>query len=205
MRLDDHVYEHINQVVSDLYKERSITSIPIDVYELADKMCARITKESDIRRKNGITGYVKTSKPEAYFFYNPDEICWEIYINDCGLYKTREKFSAAHELMHIALGHTKQNEREEAMANFGARYLLAPTCLILVEDVSEYLLDPMIVEKCFGLSKEAARIAVNAFRKRAELSAKPKDYERTLIDLLANPLREKIKEIVSNKNLESLQ
>ena len=71
----------------------------------------------------------------------------------------------AHEIMHIILGHTEQSSKNEAEANFGATYLLAPTSLALINGAFMPLTDPTIVMNIFDVSFSEAEIAVRYFEK----------------------------------------
>ena len=95
--------------------------------------------------------------------------------------------------MHIILGHTCQNEINEAEANFGATYLLAPTSLALIRLEDEILFIPEIVKDIFDVSGPEAEIIVRYNSNRVALSdLNEKDYEKTINGLLKESLNKRI-------------
>ena len=131
--------------------------------------------------------------PHSYLIYDPDKQKFIIYIDDIGTKKKRQRFSLAHELMHIILGHTEQNENNEAEANFGASYLLAPTSLALLELEDQYLFVPELVSDIFDISGAEAEIIVKYNSNRVSLQdLNEKDYEKTINGLLKESLNDRI-------------
>ena len=104
--------------------------------------------------------YKKGNKHYAFIFFNKDD----------GI--DRQRFTIAHEIGHIALGHKDLNNiANEKEADTFASQLLLPHCILeeLVrcgKKVSEEYL-----QKTFGLSKQAANISLQKVGKKIDKNA----------------------------------
>lgn len=187
MRLTNRRYEEIKRTVGEFLEDYDISKIPVDVFGLARKMQIKIVFASKLLKKHPkkIDEYVLFKYPNSFLYYNPDNQQFAIYIDDVGNKKRRQRFSLAHELMHIILGHTEQNEQNETEANFGATYLLAPTSLVLVMPKEDALLLPEVVSDIFDVSLPAAIVAVRYNLNRLSLSNLDESkYEKMINNLL---------------------
>ena len=195
MRLSDQRYEQIKMAIADFLEDYDVKKIPVDVFDLAKKMQIKIVLASEILHKypKKINEYVLFKYPHSYLYYDPDAQKFIIYIDDVGTKKKRQRFSLAHELMHIILGHTEQNEENESEANFGATYLLAPTSLALIRIEEETMFIPEMIEDIFDVSGPEAEIIVRYNSNRVSLSdLNEKDYEKTINGLLKESLNKRI-------------
>ena len=195
MRLSDQRYEQIKMAIADFLEDYDVKKIPVDVFDLAKKMQIKIVLASEILQKypKKIDEYVLFKYPHSYLYYDPDAQKFIIYIDDVGTKKKRQRFSLAHELMHIILGHTEQNEENESEANFGATYLLAPTSLALIRIEEETMFIPEMIEDIFDVSGPEAEIIVRYNSNRVSLSdLNEKDYEKTINGLLKESLNKRI-------------
>lgn len=195
MRLSDQRYEEIKAIIANFLEDYDVKKIPVDVFGLAEKMKIKIVFARDILEKHPkkTNEYVLYAYPHSYLYYDPEAQRFIIYIDDVGTKKKRQRFSLAHELMHIILGHTTQNEINEAEANFGATYLLAPTSLALIRLRDEPLFIPEIVEYIFDVSGPEAEIIVRYNSNRISLlDLDEKDYEKTINGLLKESLSKRI-------------
>ena len=77
-----------------------------------------------------------------------------IFYNDMQFPLTRRLFSVAHEIMHIWLGHVCETSQEEAEADYGAGYLLAPHPYIL-----RYGLTASSMQSIFHIGEHSAKFA----------------------------------------------
>lgn len=197
MRLSNERYEEIKKEVAYIFEDYNVTSISVDVFEIAKKMNIKVVFASEILEKNKfkITEYVLYSFPQSYLHYSETEQRFYVYIDDVGTKINRQRFSLAHEIMHIRLGHQEQNERNEAEANFGALYMLVPTSLVLLDE--EFMLqEEYFVKYAFDVSLDVAEISVRYNHNRINyVDLKPKDYE----DIINNQLGESFKNIISKK------
>jgi len=168
MRLTNKRYEEIKREICDFLFDYDVVTLPIDVFELAKRMKLKIVKASELLKKypEKLNQYVFYSLPHSYLHYNKEEQQFIVYIDDLGTKKQRQRFSLAHEIMHIILGHIEQSPQNEAEANFGATYLLAPTSFVLIKGAYSYLMDPDIVRKMFDVSYSEAKIVISYFENR---------------------------------------
>ena len=195
MRLSDQKYEEIKKIIAGFLEDYDVKKIPVDVFGLAEKMRIKIVFASEIldRHPKKTNEYVIYSYPHSYLYYDPEAQRFIIYIDDVGTKKKRQRFSLAHELMHIILGHAEQNAINEAEANFGATYLLAPTSLALIVLEEQILFTPKIVEDIFDVSGPEAEIIVRYNSNRVSLSdLNERDYEKTINGLLKESLNNRI-------------
>lgn len=184
MRLTNKRYEEIKETICDFLSDYDIDRLPINVFELAKKMKIKVIYASEILKKHPkkVDEYVIFSFPHSYLHYDEKEQRFIIYLDDIGTKIKRQRFSMAHEIMHIILGHTEQSPKNEAEANFGATYLLAPTSLALINGAFMPLTDPTIVMNIFDVSFSEAEIAVRYFENRMFCNSDIKPYEKELND-----------------------
>jgi Predicted Zn peptidase len=118
--------------------------------------------------------YKKGNKQYAFIFYNEDNVT------------ERQRFTIAHEIGHIALGHKDLNNiANEKEADTFASQLLLPHCILekLVKcgkSVTEsYLLNT------FGLSKQACNISLQNVGKKIDKQAAT-EYEDIILEMFKN-------------------
>lgn len=182
IELSYKTYEDIKITIADLLDDYGISSLPVDVYSLAKKMGIDVVYASQICRKRNYDPILLFQYPESYLIYNEKKQRFCVYIDDIGTTKIRQRFSLSHEIMHVARGHTEQNERTEAEANFGASYLLVPSCLGLLDESKILLSNEDLVKDIFEVSNDVAKIGMRYMRNRKRLTALPiQDYENRII------------------------
>lgn len=195
MKLSSRRYETIKRAVADFLEDYNVKELPVDVFELAKKMKIKVVFASEILKKHPkkVDEYILFKYPHSYLYYNPEQQQLIIYIDDVGCKRKRQRFSLAHELMHIILGHTEQNEENEAEANFGATYLLAPTSLALMKPESNILLNTALIEEVFDVSGPEAKIISRYNENRlVYCDLNETDYEKTINGLLGESFKSKI-------------
>ena len=135
----------------------------------------------------------------TYYIYEPQNKQFYIYLNDYTDGELRQRFSLAHEIMHIVLGHTEQNSINECEANFGASYLLVPSSLVFL-DKNNYMNNPYFINYYFDISYEAAIVSANRNYKRKNCKDnKIKNYEIVINKLLENSFKRHVKEFLNKK------
>lgn len=195
MRLSEKRYEEIKKEIANFYEDYNIKKLPINVFEIAKKMKIDIIFASYYRKKRHkkVSEYALFSLPESMLCYNKKDQKFIVYIDDICTKKKRQRFSLAHELMHIILGHNEQNSKNELEANFGATYLLAPTSLALLDADYGYLLCPEIVADIFNVSLSEAFIITKYNDNRVNLfSLNERDYEKIINSLLKDSINDKL-------------
>ena len=191
MRLSNQRYEEIKIEIANLLEDYNVRELPIDVFALAKKTNVKIIFASELLGKypKKLNEYMIFTYPDSYLVYNQTLQQFVIYLDDIGTKKKRQRFSLAHELMHIVLGHFEQNAQNEAEANFGATYLLAPTSLALIEQKEYYLLDPEMISKIFDVSMSESQIVARYNSKRLSIGIfEELPYEKVINDLLRDSL-----------------
>ncbi|HBE98653.1 MAG TPA: hypothetical protein DDW18_01195 [Firmicutes bacterium] len=199
MRLCCRDYESIRTKIAYLLEDYNVNCIPINVFDLVEKMNIKLILESEKHPKKSTKGYVYYKRPseESYLYFDPFTEKTVIYLDDVGCSKERQRFSLAHEICHLILGHTEQNERNEYEANFGATYLLAPNSLVLTRPNDQTLFNTGMVSQIFEVSKAEANIIVsrNISRTQASYGLKEVRYETIINGLLKDSLNKRIEKI----------
>lgn len=148
MRLESNRYDEIAKIACEVLMDYGINKFPIDVFELAKKMNIKTLKYSEFDF-NERSVLLNGSDDGMSWKYNN-----QIYIayNDLRI-KTRIRFTIAHEIGHIVLGHTESNEENESEADFFARNLLVPPCALLEKNINteEYIV--MMFDVSFSVAK----------------------------------------------------
>lgn len=145
-------YDRIDQAVYQVHMDLGITSFPIDEKWLAEEMGFELIPYSSLpeeKRKKILdivqTGFHVCNKNQGYPRYT-------IVYND-DVEPGRAKLTVFHEIGHIVLGHgSEPSEEEEAEADYFAKQLAAPRCLLRLRGH----LTPTQIHKEYGLSWEAA-------------------------------------------------
>ena len=108
MKLASQRYEQIKESIAEFLEDYDVKMIPVDVFELARKMHIKIVFASEIMKKHPkkVDEYVLYTFPNSYLYYDPETQKFIIFIDDVGTKRRRQRFSLAHELVHIILGHT---------------------------------------------------------------------------------------------------
>ena len=197
MRLANKRYNEIKRTVADLFEDYDVRTIPIDVFGLAEKMGIEIVFASKCNR-NCLMDYF--DNVESCVAYNDVLQKYVVYLDDVNTGKKRQKFSLAHEIIHIVLNHKDQSKYNESEANFGAAYLLCPTSLAILSSAEELMLSTEGIQSIFDVSLGLAKIAARHNKKRlANVRWGPADYESRINSLLKESLFARIHGFV-NKN-----
>ena len=198
MKISSQRYEDIKVTIADIYEDYNVQDLPIDIFGLAKIMNCKIVKSSVLLSNNikKTDDYLFSKYPSSFLYYDSIKQQFMIYLDDVEDKRQRQRFSLAHEITHIVLEHDSQNDINEAEANFGASYLLAPTSLILIPPFKNILLNPEKVAKIFDISKPAAEIVVKYNNQRITSgSPKEKDYEKRINNLLKWALNDRINDL----------
>ena len=151
-RLPCETYDRIDREVYSIHIDYNIRSFPVDEKWLAGEMRFKFIPYSalpEAKRKSMLdivqTGIHYCDKSQGYPVY-------VIVYND-DTEPGRAKLTVFHEIAHIVLGHgSDPTEEEEAEADYFAKQLAAPRCLLRLR---EHLTATEIHDK-YGLSWEAA-------------------------------------------------
>lgn len=197
MRLPSKRYNEIKRIVADLFEDYDVRTIPIDVFGLAEKMGIEIVYASKCSQNCSVA---VLKNVESCVAYNDVLQKYVVYIDDVNTRKKRQKFSLAHEIIHIVLNHETQSEKNESEANFGAAYLLCPTSLTILSSDEELMLSAKGIRSIFDISLGLAEIAARHNKERlTNVRWGPADYESRINSLLKESLFARIHGFV-NKN-----
>lgn len=178
IRLPNKRYEKIKETVVEMFEEYGVSCVPINGFEIANKMGVRVIPYSAfparvryLMEKYSIDGFsVLRDTGEWYIYYNDDDE------HDYG----RINNTIMHEIAHIVLDHTEDSELAEAEVRFFAKYALAPPALIhkLKLETAESIAD------IFEVSFEAAGYALAYYQKWLHYGGHDyKDYEIRMLRL----------------------
>ena len=176
MRLLDDDYERIKSAVADLYRHYSVTTIPVDVFSLAQKMGIAIRAYSSCPDLFRLV--LRGEAPEDGFkatILDGSLGTTVIFYNDT-MSRQRIRFTILHEIGHIVLGHKQGSELAEAEANFFAKYAIAPPVLVHCIHPTDYV----DIADAFDISLECAYFCMGYYGKWLRFSCRDYDYEATL-------------------------
>lgn len=176
IQLSDHRYEEIKQSVVKMFLDYDVSCVPINSFEIANKMGIKVIpysaypeKVRQLMQKKSTDGFsVEKEVGEWYIFYNDDET------HDYG----RINNTIMHEIGHIVLNHSEDSELAEKEVKFFAKYTLAPPVLIHKLGLNTV----GNIMRVFEISYEAAVYALSYYQKWLNYGGREyKDYElRTL-------------------------
>ena len=192
-------YEEIKKIISEIFEDYQPAGLPIDVFGLAKAMGIKIIYSSEIIKNSNLSETDIFSKPNSFLHYYDKDDTLVVYIDDIGCLKNRQRFSLAHELGHICLGHTEQNYKNEEEANFFAGYLLSPTSLAMVTGAETHITKPDFIEYAFDVSSSAALISANHMGNRIMLNIEIYDYEVVINEMYKKSLLLCIEKYENNK------
>lgn len=127
MALTKEQYGYIEEAILDTFEAAGISTFPINVFELCQRLKIRVVKYSDYPRE--LIDY----SDDAYSLYNPKKYEYVIVYNDA-IESARVNFTIMHEIGHIQLDHDKSKLTEaekEVEADTFAQKALAPVGVIL--------------------------------------------------------------------------
>lgn len=130
MRLESNRYEEIAKTSFELFVDYGIVKFPIDVFLLAKKMGIIVYKYSEFNSDDRLV-IMNGSDDGLHWRYDNQ---FYIAYNDLRI-NTRIRFTIAHEIGHIVLGHTETTDENESEADFFARNLLVPPCVLLEKKI----------------------------------------------------------------------
>ncbi len=179
-KLSNEEYEFIKGEVTHIFDLYKIKCKPVSGFEIATKMGILMIPYSSLSVKKKMEAlkvsndgfYVEENKKE-YIFYNNIDHKYE-----------RQNMTILHEIGHCVLDHAglKHTAKEEAEANFFAKYAIAPPVLV---DTIKPSCPEMICEH-FNISYEAACYAYDYYvtwKKHHKKLGYYTDYEEKLIEL----------------------
>lgn len=176
-------YDKMAQLVIDIYIDYNITAFPVDEKEICRKMGLKLLpysayteKEQELLRKRSEDGFFSPATQIA-----PNAIYYDDSITSHG----KIRYTIFHEVKHFANGDEDDKQYNDNMADYFARYFMAPIPYLIKMGID----DELTLISDHGISAEAAMYAIrNARRRKARYGDKIFDYEKPLIELLCPDL-----------------
>lgn len=177
MRLTDSRYEEIKQLITELLSDYSISTLPIDVFLLAERMAIKIYKYSEFVVDERIK--IISASQDGMSCYVANSMSYLILYND-EMDFNRIRFTIAHEIGHIVLEHEYSCEETESEADYFARNLLVPMGVLIYKNISDY----RVIEKMFTVSSSVAGNVIRTLTIRLDYGHEQlRDYEIELLKL----------------------
>lgn len=173
-------YQEVDEMALRLRMDYSHFENKLDVFKLAKQLNIVLTEYSSLTpdQLEDITVYEELKDGFTVIEKTNGKYEFKTYYND-SIGEARIRLTIAHEIKHIVYLEFSPSEKDEDLANHFARYILAPTCLVMPY-IQDHTQIDMINE--FGISYEAACNAYKAAENRI-LSNKAdlEDYENEFI------------------------
>lgn len=175
MKLSNCRYESIKNDVAELYRKYNIKKIPIDPFEICEKMNIKLIKYSSLTDEE--QKILLNISPEGF----KDHTNTMIFYNDLKQ-PSKIKFTILHELGHIIRGHKEFSQLAESEAEWFAAYAIAPPPIIDLYDISDFT-DIMDI---FDTTFNCAWNAMHRYISWKKYAPKNKTYDNILIELFSN-------------------
>lgn len=153
-------YIKAREMASEILLLQSDNNFPIDLFNLTFKQCSIVittfqnySEITDVKiedlfaQGNGKDGYTI-----PYIRGNVHVILYNEDVESCG----RIRWTIAHEIGHLILGHDQQGEIEEIEADTFASQLLAPQCILKKLAKARINLSANYIMEKFALSEKAS-------------------------------------------------
>lgn len=176
IRLSNQRYEEIKHIVVRMFVKYGVSCVPINGFEIAQKMGVKIISYSAISESKR---WLLIKKSEDGFSVEKTDGQWYIFYNDEKDYG-RVNHTIMYEIGHIVLDHSEDSELAEKEVKFFAKYALAPPVLIHKLKLNS----PESISQIFEISYEAACYAYDYYKKWLRFGESDyTDYEYQLICL----------------------
>ena len=133
IKLPETLYREMETNIANLYEEFGIDKLPVDPFHIARKMgynLVEIDKNHELYEmliEKGTDALTLEIEGKKYI----------VYLDDRKI--GRQRFSIAHEIGHIRMGHKEESALANRIANHYAHYLLVPEILIYALKCDDYL------------------------------------------------------------------
>ena len=175
----------MTRLTLDVLSDYEFFCFPLDVFSLAEKIGMKLIPYSTLTLEQYMTLYHKYDMNLGFTVSRSENgyIEYDTYYNDVDIQEPRQRFTIAHEIKHVVSGdcHKKYlTERDEALADFFAKSLLAPQAIIIQEGLSS----PEEYVERFHISQQSAEYCCSAteHRKSAYGETFLFDYEREFLE-----------------------
>ena len=175
--MPERVYRNIEKLAVNLYQDLKIRDTAFDVFNVAAKKGYKLLTHSSLKKK--IREYLRTNGYDAVNYYDARTKRYVIIYDDKPSLQ-RQRFSIMHEIGHILLGHKQESDLARIQANYFAAYALAPSPLIHLYDIEDYV----ELAEVFNISHECAMLCASRYNNWLQYGDKKfLPYEEELIKL----------------------
>ena len=186
MKLANCRYEEIKNTIADMLEDYQICIFPVDVDNLAGKMNIQFVYETNHLEDLD----VKVIPVDGAVLTDYSKMVHKVFIANWSTFKGKQRYTKCHELGHIVLGHKCCTNETESESEFFSAYLLAPSCLIMVDRLRPILSNIELYPVLFGLSGAAAKYAYNRFKRRLDCGAPLENYEKRILALFKDSIED---------------
>ena len=134
--------------------------------------------------------------------YRKDKNCLILYNNETSN-KGRMLWTLAHEMGHLVLNHSDQNEISEIEANTFASQLLLPQCVLKALFLGGKKITIPYLQSRFGLSVSAAKSCLKLVGKKLENEYEA-EYDDIILYKCDNFIKSELSNYFSYQNLENM-
>ena len=190
MRLNPQRYDRIQKLADKILLEYGSFQFPVDPYkiirQLPDAELRLYSSYTEVERQflNAVSedGFTQLKSGKHI-----------IWLND-SVWEERKRYTLAHEIGHIVLGHLYKpellDEIKEAEANFFANRLLVP--MWAIHGLAE--IEPWHISSCFGVSMECAYYRIKNYNHWIMIGSPTTEIEEFLSMLMSfdNPYEQEV-------------
>lgn len=167
--------KEIERAVIEMLQDYDLAKYPISVGAAAEALDVKVVPYSSLDSHIRNVAFAVSS--DAFTIADAEYNSATLAVNDVsGSNYNRARFSGAHELAHIFLGHSEESPFKEEEADYFVGYLLAPHPLILTLPK-----DAAVAER-FGVSGQCASFAIDQANNRRKESSFWEPHEQWLVN-----------------------
>ena len=163
MRYSPSEYVAVDGLALQIRLDYGFTDYYLDIFMLAQMLGINLVPYSKLSSEqlSYVNSFSALGDAFSTFRIQDKSVKFYTFYNDRVTY-SRQRFSIGHEVKHVVLLENNPTEKDEDLANHFARYILAPTCLVMNYVDKE----PREVAAIFKISVEAAKNALKSAKNR---------------------------------------
>lgn len=159
-------YDEMVDLALSLLQDYNLFKFPLDLPKLCSLLNIKLIPYSTLSSEQYL-GLIKKGIKSGHTVvtkFSDGKMQYDTYYNDEDETQERNRFTIAHEIKHVVNGDFDKikKEKNEDLADYFAKCLLAPQCVILAECIN----DVNSLAKKFKVSKQCADIWMKTIQKR---------------------------------------
>lgn len=174
-------YDKIAKMIIEIYIDYGVKKFPVSAMDMCNKLGILLVPYvsfSDINQRNLLSRisenafYIPATKEnKAVIFYNEN------------VSRADKRYNVFHEIKHYVNGDMEENEYDEDMAEYFAKYFMCPIPYLIMENISH----PLEIMSKFGVNSMVAEyVSKNIHNRKQKYKDKIFDYEMPLIEHLCS-------------------